>query len=235
MSSDSGSTKRDVFMLAADGFLITAGTFAVMMGAAFGLDALGVAPLGEPGGSGVDFALSTLSWLLQVGGFIVGPALAWRLRHRRFTRFAVLGAVIGFPLGGAAIMLLLAPGALFGWLGSRIASSEVAGALVYFALIVTALLLVIAWVDIDAFRDLSAGRRTHVGLDVARLIVTFAIVVFAAVEISIAVSGTGDGEVVDPAVFMMAAGVSGAVVVTSAHLVERFFSSRVETVPPAQA
>ncbi len=235
MSSGSGSTKRDAFMLAADGFLITAGTFAVMMGAAFGLDALGVAPLGEPGGSGSAFALSLISWLLQVGGFVVGPTLAWRLTGHRFTRFAVLGAVIGFPLGGAAIMVVLVPGVLFGWLGSKITSSERAGALVYLALVVVALLVVIALLDIDAFRDLPDSRRDHVALDVARLLATIAIAVFAAVEISIAVSGTGDSEVADPAVFMIAAGVLGATVVTSANLVERFFSSRADAQPPAQA
>lgn len=61
MSPDAASGRRDLLTLAADGCLLTAGAFALMMGVAFGLDALGAVPLAEPRGSGVGVLLSVIS------------------------------------------------------------------------------------------------------------------------------------------------------------------------------
>lgn len=221
MPSDSGERRRDLLVLAADGCLISAGMFSLMMGAAFGLDALGVAPLGEPGGSGLDLLLSTISWLLQIGGMFVGPAIVWALYRRRFDKGAILGAIVGFALGGAAIFPVAMFGAVVDWLVGLVTDVENAGLIGYFALVVAAFVALLVWLDVRAVRDL-ATARDNPGIAVARIVATLAVIGFSWGVTAAVVSGEGP----DAAVFMLAGGLSGAIVVTMADVASRYLQQR---------
>lgn len=223
MSSESVSTRRDRLMLAADGCLITAGTFGLMIGVAFGLDALGVAPLGEPHGGGLDLLLSVISWLLQVGGFVVGPVIVWWLHRRQFSKTAILGLIAGFPIGGALVLPVAMLGALFGWFVGLFTKVEYAGAIAYLVLIVIAFLAVLVWLVIDAFRDLSATPREHVSLDVGRLVAFIVVAVFAGVVIAKTIAGE---DAFEAFAFVLAAGVEGAAVITAADVIVRVLKGR---------
>ncbi len=223
MSSDSASRSRDVALLAADGAVITAGTFAAMIGLAFGLDALGVVPLGGPSGSGLQLVLSIFSWLLQVSGFVVGPVLVWWLHRRRFGKFEVIGGVVGFGLSGAVIFPVAALGGAIGWFVGLFTSVEFAGAIAYLVLIVVAFVVVMIWVDVRAIRDLARRADARTSLDIARLVATAAVVVFGAIVVAKMLAGEDAGEAF---VFVLAAGVEGAVVVAIADVVARFLAKQ---------
>ncbi len=223
MSPESVSSKRDLALLAADGAAITAGTFAVMMGAAFGLDALGVAPLSEPGGSGLKAVLSLLSWLLQVGGYFVGPLLAWWLHQRKFDRAGLVGLLVGFPVGSALAVPVAMLGAVFAWIGSKLTPSEFGGGIAYAALMLLVFLAAVLWVLVDAFRDLPAARREHLALDIARIVSALAVATFAAIVVALLVAGQDAAEAF---VFVLIGAVEGAAVVTGAEIVVRLIRSR---------
>jgi len=232
MSSDSTSSKRGVLLFAADGCLLTAGTFAAMLGAAFGLEALGVAPLGEPQGVGSGLVLSIVSWLLQVGGFVVGPLLAWWLHRRRFGKSAILAFLIGFPIGGAVVLPAAMLGAAVDWIVLRFTGAEFAGAIAYLVMVLVAFLAVTGWLLVDAFRDLSPARRTHVPLDVGRLVAALAVGVFAAVVTGMMIAGE---DALEAGVFVLAAGVQGAAVTAAASVISHLIEGRAEQQPDGAA
>lgn len=223
MPSDSGERRRELLVLAADGCLISAGAFGLMMGSAFGLDWLGVAPLSEPGGSGIDLLLSTFSWLLQIGGMFVGPVLVWLLYRRRFDKGAVLGALVGFGLGGAAIFPVAMLGAALDWLVGLVTDVEYAGLIGYLGLIVAAFVALLVWLDIRAVRDLSSARE-NVPLAISRFVATLAVIGFAWGVTVAVVAGEGP----DAGVFMLAAGLGGAIVVTMAELGSRYLQRQTD-------
>lgn len=216
MASEFFVAHRDRLRLIADGSLITAGAFALMMGAAFGLQALGVAPLGEPQGSGVGYALSTMSWLLQVGGFIAGPAIAWLLHGWRFNRSSVISLAIGYLVGGVFVVPVVMAGALLDWVVQLVANVEFIGAIVYLALLVLAFLTIVVWLDADAVRNLRLPERTHVALDIVRLVSTAAVAVFAGVVVALVFAGQ---DAVEALAFMLMAAVQGAGVIAVADVV----------------
>jgi len=219
------SNRRDRVMLAADGCVITAGAFAAMIGAAFGLDALGVAPLAEPGGNGLDLFLSTISWLLQVGGLLLGPIIVWRLHDRRLDRTAIIAGIAGFAIGGALVMPVAMLGAFFDWFVGLFTTTQFVGAIGYLVLLVLAFLVATVWADVDAFRDLSAAHRSHVRLDVGRLVATAAAAVFAGIVIAMMFAGE---DAVEALAFLLLAAFLGAAVVTIADLVVRLIENRVD-------
>lgn len=225
MTDMTASGRRDTLRLAADGCLITGGTFAVMMGAAFVLDWLGVAPLSEPGGSGIDLALSLLSWLLQVGGFVVGPLLAWRLHGRPLNRSALVALFLGFPVSA----MLIAPVAMLApavdWFVGLFSSVDYAGAVTYLVAIVLVIAAAIVWVDVDALRDLARDRRESIGLDAGRLLATLVILAYWAVVIAKMASGE---DALEAGVFLLLGAVHGAGVVTAAHFIGRLFKDRAD-------
>lgn len=222
MPSRSVPTLRDWFTLGADGCLITAGTFSLMMGAAFGLEKLGVAPLGSPQTSWFMTLLSWLSWLLQIGGFVVGPVLTWLLYRRRASTRAALGAIAGFPVAGAIVMAASMLGALIDWVVGQFTSVEFAGAIAYLFLVSAAFLAMIVWLNVDAVRDLAHSHRQHLPVNIGRFAATVTVVVFM-VAVIVLVSAGADPEAW---VFVLAAGVVGGVVVVVADIVARFFESR---------
>jgi len=220
------SRRRELLALGGDGCLLTAGTFALMISAAFVLEWLGVVPLGEPHGSGISLALSFLSWLLQVGGFVVGPLIAWRLHGRGFGKADVPGLIVGFPVGGALVMPLAMLGPLIDWFVGLFTPAKYAGAIGYLAFVVFAFLVVLVLVDIDALRDLSVTRRSHLPLDVGRLMATAAVVAFASVVVAKMIAGEG---ALDAWVFLLLAGIQGAFVVVVADVVGGLIAKRAHT------
>lgn len=216
MPSVSASRRREILTLAADGCLITAGAFALLTGLAFGLDAMGVAPLGEPDGSGIDLLLSIASWLLQVSGFIVGPVLVWRLHRLQFNKRGILALVVGLVVGGSLAMPVAMLGAFFDWLVGLFTTTDYVGAIGYLVVIILVFLAVLAWLAADAFRDLSRTRRQHVALDVARLVAMIAIAVFASVVAAMILAGK---DALEAFVFVLLAAVYGAGALAVASIV----------------
>lgn len=224
MPSDSKEGRREILALAADGAVVTGGAFAVMAGAAFGLEALGV-PMGEPQGSGLTLVLTTVSWLLQVGGLVVGPFLAWRLNGRRFDKPAVIGLVAGYPLSGVMVMALAVLAPLVDRLVGFATDVRYAGAIAYLAVLVLAFAAAVAWVAARAVRDLSGGRR-QVPLDVVRLLAALGSLAFWAVVVAMIVRGQ---DAIEAGAFLLLDAVVGAVTVSAAALAARFAAKRTDS------
>lgn len=224
MSLQTASARRRWFALLADGVVITAGACMVGMALALGMHSLGLAPLGEPdtAASPVMFILAAISWLLQVSGIFVGPAIVWKLHQRRFSASAIFGAAAGFPLTAAALAIFVALSAAVDWAAAPFTTTEYAGPIALASLLVGALLVATAWLAIDAIADLAASKREHVGLDVARL-VSVAGLAYAGWLFYAAVAGGGDLEGLD---MLLAAAFAGGAMVVSADFVERFLAER---------
>lgn len=220
MIAKQASDRREAVVLAGDGALVTIGACAIGMGSAMALHAWGLAPLGEPDPTSGQFFLGLISWLLQVGGVVVGPVLVWRLHRRRITGAAIVGALVGVPVTVATVMAAAALAELFNWVASPFTDSEYAGPIALAALVVGALLVLSSWVLADAVRDLTGGEgsRQHVALDIVRVVAAVALIGAGALGWSI-VAGGGDLEGFD---ILMAMGVLGSIVVTTAHLADRW-------------
>ena len=202
-------------VLAADGCLLTAGAFGLGTALSFAIDSLaGVGPAGSGTAGGAETVIMTVSWLIGVAGFFVGPPLAWLLHGRRVDWVASLGAVAGYVLGGAAVYAATMLAALITWLVFLATGSEVGGAIAFLVVTVAALLALIVWLAIDAARDLSPRQREHVGLDIARLLAAVAVIGFSVGVYSLTtMQGAFDPEAL---AFMLVAGVAGGVVVAAA-------------------
>jgi len=171
-------------VLAGDGCLLTAGASSLLYPVALALD-----PRLHSWGV----------WFFVLGGFVVGPLVAWILHGRRVGLRATLGAVAGYAAAGVTIGVL----AVLTVVGAGVA--------------VLASVVALVWLDVDAARDLSPARRRHVRLDIARLVATATIV---ASSVGLTAMGEAGGE--RPAVlFLLGAAVVGAVVVTVADAVTR--------------
>jgi hypothetical protein len=157
-------------------------------------------------------------------GGILAPLLAWWLHGRRVDGTATAGAVAGYLAGAvlvfALVMLLAvieraaAAIGLFATVDDASATLESIAAIAVFA----AYLVAVVWLAADGLRDLSPRRRTHVPLDVARLVAS---VVYAAFSVGVIVVGPTDTLRGDVAVFLLAPGAMGAVVVIVADVVAR--------------
>ena len=216
MTSEFFARHRGRLRIMADGSLVTAGAFALMMGAAFGLHALGVAPLGEPPTAPIGYALEVTSWLLQVGGFIVGPAVVWVLYARRLEKWSIISLIIGYLFGGVFVIPVVMAGALLDWLVTLVSSVEFIGAITHLVVLVLAFVAVIVWLDVDAIKDLNPHERTHATLSVVRLVSTAASVVFAGVVIALMFAGE---DAVEALAFLLMAAVQGAGVIAVADVV----------------
>ena len=195
--------RRSRARLTADGCLLTAGAFALGTALSFAIDSLARA-----GAAGT--VAMTISWLVGVAGFFVGPPLAWLLHGRRIDWVASLGAVAGYVIGGAAVYAATMLAALSTWLVFLATGSEVGGAVAFLVIAMLALLALVVWLAVDAARDLSPRRREHVGLDVARLLAAVAVIGFSVgVPAVTTMQGAFDPEAL---AFMLAAGVAGGVV-----------------------
>lgn len=191
--------------LAGDAGLITAGTFGLFTGLSLAIFSLGgLTPLGTPPKTPLEMSLMAAVAILSLAGTVVGPALTWVLHGRRIDRTAVLSAMAGYfvggIVGGITFMLLVAVASLA---AKPFTSWEFAGPVAAAAIVAVAMLAFVVWLDVGAVRDLSPSRREHVRLDVARLVSTTVIVVFAAV-VALAMRSDPENEA---GAFILAAGV----------------------------
>jgi hypothetical protein len=176
---------------------------------------------------------SLLEWatipLMAIG--LLAPLLAWRLHGRQVDRPATGGAVLGYLAGvglalGALGLLALVMLALSAIGFSSVMSGSTTGNLVISGVIVAVCLIVAVWLDVDALRDLSAKRREHVWLDVARIGGTVAVVAYFVGAIVWA-AGSSDFDYTGAILSVAGCGVVGAAVVTAADLMVKRHEQRV--------
>lgn len=209
-------SRRSRAILAADGCLLTAGAFGLGTALSAAMDSLaGVSAAGRGPTDAVGMVILTISWLIGVAGFFVGPLVAWLLHGRRVDWVASLGALAGFVLGGAAVYAATMLAALVTWIVFRVTGSELGGAVAFLTVTMLALLALAVWLSVDAIRDLSPNRREHVGLDVARLLAAVLVIGFSigVYAVTTTMQGGFDPEAL---AFMIAAGIAGGVVVAAA-------------------
>ncbi len=196
-------------LLAGDGGLLTAG----LVGIVLGLDSLGA---GMP--AVVGFA-----------AVLLGPLLAWYLHGRHVDGTAALGAVLGFIAG---LVVLIAVLALAGILG--LTQGNIPGAVWVEVVVVLAVYLAASvWLDVDALRDLSPQRRTHVRLDIVRLLATAGCVAFIVGEIVWATGSLSpDVDQVPVLLVLVGPGALGAAAAMGADLMVRRHEQRSQAHPP---
>jgi hypothetical protein len=151
--------------------------------------------------------------LMGVG--LLAPMLAWMLHGRLVDGTATLGAVLGVVAGAAIAVALLLLSALVGEITNAPVVGQMAGVAV-----VAAYLAVVAWLDVDALRDLSPKRREHSWLDVARLVATMAIVAYL-VGVYAWATASPEHDYVGAILSLMGCGIVGAAVVTVSDLTVR--------------
>ncbi len=150
--------------------------------------------------------------LMLVG--LLAPMLAWWLHGRLVDGTATLGAVVGVVAGAAIAVALLLLGALV-----QITNAPVVRQIAVVA-VVAVYLAVVAWLDVDALRDLSPRRREHAWLDVARLVATVAIVAYL-VGVYAWATASPEHDYVGAILSLMGCGIVGAAVVTVADVLVR--------------
>jgi hypothetical protein len=182
-------------LLAGDGGLLTTAVFAVVLGAS----------LLWASGATIGFAVTALA-----------PLLAWWLHGRRVDGTATLGAILGFIAGGVVVFAALALGLPFGMSGTNIPGAVWVGV----AVVAAAYLVAIVRLDVDALRDLSPQRRTHVWLDILRLLATVVYVAFIVGAI-VWTRGSPDVDRVRSLADLLAPGALGAAAVMGADLMVR--------------
>ena len=141
---------------------------------------------------------------------LVGPAAAWLLHGRRVDRAALIGGAVGLVAGiagvGGVFLVLLAIGGAIGPAGG----SEFTGGIVLLAVASAVFLAGLVALDIDAVRDLAPARRSHVRLDIARLVSTL-ILALATAAVTVIQSTDPATGIGDAGVFALFAGAIGAV------------------------
>jgi hypothetical protein len=198
-------------LLAGDGGLLTAAALGVVVA---------LASLIGTGSHGSNIAV--MIGVAAVG--ILVPPLAWWLHGRRIDGTATAGAVGGYLASAvlvfAVVMLLAIIERAATAIGLYATVNEASAALESIAAIAVfvAYLAAVVWLVADGMRDLSSRRRTHVPLDVVRLV---AAVVYVAFCVGVIVVGPTDTLGGDIAVFLLAPGAVGAVVVIVADAVAR--------------
>jgi len=158
--------------------------------------------------------------LMAIG--LLAPLLVWRLHGRRVDGPATSGAVLGYLTGVGLALGLLALLAVVGLILMAVGLSDVmndtdTGTRIVVGIVVATFLALAVWLDVDALRDLSAKRREHVSLDVARLVATAAGAVYIGGAVAAAM-GPGDFDYAGAILSMGGCGVVGAAVVTVADL-----------------
>jgi uncharacterized Tic20 family protein len=176
--------------------------------------------------------LAPLATLSEVAAFplmavgLLAPLLVWWLHRRRVDRTATGGAVLGYLVGVGLALGLVALTVIVLLLLTALglsATSDDAGRLlgqIQVVVIAAAFLALAAWLDVDALRDLSAKRREHAGLDVARLIATVAGVAYL-VGVIVRATGHPEFDYIGMILFLGGCGIVGAAVVTVADLMVR--------------
>jgi hypothetical protein len=203
--------------LAGDGGLLLAAACAIVMGLATLLGSVPHVPV-------VVVGIGTVV-------AVFAPLLAWRLHGRHVDGSATVGACLGYITGGVLLFLLLMLGAIVARIVTAVglfASSDDAGKVVGIVAVVAimvAYLAAVAWLDVDALRDLSPKRREHARLDVTRLVATVAFVAYLA-GVIVWATGASNVEDVGLILLLVAPGTIGAAVVTVADMFMRSSEKR---------
>jgi hypothetical protein len=150
---------------------------------------------------------------------LVCPWVAWRLHGRRTTRSAVPGIVIGALFAGLVVLATAWLVAVVAAVGSWLTGGAVSQGLVALVVTTAAVVLLVAWLDTDAVRDLARARH-HVGLDVERLLATVVALATAAGTLWWASSRLGE-EPAELLEFSLVFGVAAATVALGADLFAR--------------
>lgn len=206
-------SRRDHVLLAGDGWLLTAGSAAVALTIVWAASSALASVRGAEAVAGIG-----LSLLLLLGG-MGGVLVTWMLHQRRIDWVTVLGAVAGAGLGGAAVPVVAASSALFGWMLSPVTRFEYAGPLAALVVLSAALLGLTGWLIVDAVRDLAPARRRHPQLDIARIIAAIVVAVFGAACAALVWLDPGpeQGELI---IWAMAAGILGAGAIVGADIAD---------------
>lgn len=220
----SGRPLRWRMELACDACLLTAGAFGLLTALSYALFALaGLSPLGTTPESGWEMILMAVIGILGLFGMIVGPILTWILHERRINRTAVLSALAGFFLGGSVLWIVfMLVVAVADFLMKPFTSWEFAGPVASAALVAAVVVALIVWLDVDAVRDFSSLHRKHLRLDVARLVSTAVIVVFATM-VSLSMRTNPENEA---GAFILAAGVFAGVGMAVTDWIVRYMEQR---------
>jgi hypothetical protein len=197
--------------LGGDGGLILTAAIAVVLGLAALL------------GSGAH--KSNVVWgALGLLAICVGPLIAWRLHGRRVDGQSTGGAVLGYIVGWVVVFALVILGALVARLAhllglfDTVDDAQQGVGLVLGLALASVYLAVAVWLDVEALRDLSATRRRHVPLDIARMVASVAYVAYA-VGVLVAVTARSDPQAGMYTFLMLAApGAVGAAVVIAADM-----------------
>ncbi len=176
--------------------------------------------------------LAPLALLIEAGAIplmvvgLLAPLFVWWLHGRRVDRTATGGAVLGYLAGAGltlglvalTVLVILALTAV-GVAATSVDAGRVLGQ-IQVVVIAVAYLALAAWLDVVALRDLSAKRREHAGLDVARLVATVAGVAYL-VGLVVWATGRPQFDYIGMILFLGGCGIVGAAVVTVADLMVR--------------
>lgn len=215
VSSETTVSKREHALLIGDGWLLTAGTMSVAMALMFAFMAI-------PGvEQGPDLVSALVSNVLLLAGGVGGVVITWLLHGRRITLITVIGGLLGTAAGGVLVPIAAGLSFLLGFPLKLFTDWEFAGPVAMLVLLSAALLALTGWLLVDGLRDLGAARRTHVRLDIARIVAAVAFVLLAAVCVYLifAQPGPEQGEAF---IWVMAGGAVGAGVVAGADLATVF-------------
>ncbi len=213
--------------------MFTLGPRALLAGDAGLLTAAAASFVLEPSALGdsrpVFLGFIALPFQLALVGLLLLPLLAWWLHGRRVDGGATVGAILGFVVGGLVVFGVMALGvavrAVFGLSGTGVPLVVVVAT----AVLVAAYLIAMALLDLDALRDLATGRRSHVPLDVLRLLATVAyVVVVAAVLVWALGSPAPETDRVPILVFLWGPGAMGVAAVAVADLMVRRHERRTD-------
>ena len=176
--------------------------------------------------------LAPLALLIEAGAIpvivvgLLAPLLAWCLHARRVDRTATGGAALGYLTGMGLTLGLVALTVIVILTLTAVglsATSVDAGrvlAQIQIVIIAVAYFALAAWLDVVALRDLSAKRRAHARLDVARLVATVAGVAYL-VGLVVWATGHPQFDYIGMILFLGGCGIVGAAVVTVADLMVR--------------
>jgi hypothetical protein len=224
MSTEASLTKRGLALLIGDGYMFTAAAFAVALGLVVGLFAL----MGSPGSS-TFFALTNA--VVMFAGGVFGIVVTWLLHDHRITWVAVAGGIAGSAAISVVIPLVAATSFLIGLPLGLFTTWEFAGPVALLVILCAGSVALIAWLLVDATRDLARSRREHVRLDLARIAAGAVLVILAAVT-AIETARLG-GETGEAVIFAMAAGAAGALAMAGAAVATRLAARQRGTRAPA--
>jgi hypothetical protein len=216
---------RDRLDLVGDALLLTSAAFCLVTG----LTGLLFAPTGVPE-PGTEWA-TAIGSLLSMAVVVVIPVLVWLLHGRRLSGMAVLGGAVGAFSTGLVFMAVAMLSALLGLIVSPFTQSEFAGPVAMLVLASAGFVAVVLWLVVDAIRDLAPQRRRRPRIDALRLLSAVILVVFAAGMTVWVVNNPDPGETAEAPVFVMLAGLGGALAVAGAETLTGLASRG--TAPPA--